>query len=82
LVATAVLQVLIVEFGSIAFKVADDGLEAKYWLVSLLLGAGSLPVQQLINILFRLGQNYNGHRNRSRREKFGHLTTKRANGVV
>ena len=54
LLTTAVLQVLIVEFGTVAFAVADGGLEAKYWGLSLLIGAGSLPVQQIINILFAL----------------------------
>ena len=42
------------EFGTVAFAVADGGLEAKYWGLSLLIGAGSLPVQQIINILFAL----------------------------
>jgi Ca2+ transporting ATPase len=80
LFTTAVLQVLIVEFGSIAFKVVEGGLDAKYWGVSLMLGAGSLPVQQVINVLFRMGQKHIVSRNRKRSTKLGHMTTKRTNG--
>jgi Ca2+ transporting ATPase len=80
LFTTAALQVLIVEFGSIAFKVVDGGLDAKYWGVSLALGLGSLPVQQVINVLFRMGQEHNISRNRKRSAKLGHMTTKRTNG--
>lgn len=54
LFTTAVLQVLIVEFGSVAFAVKEGGLEAKYWGLSLLIGFGSLPVQQVINVLYML----------------------------
>ena len=56
LATTAALQVLIVEFGSVAFAVADDGLELKYWGLCLLLGFGSLPAQQVINVLFKIAQ--------------------------
>ncbi|GAX19347.1 hypothetical protein FisN_4Lu447 [Fistulifera solaris] len=55
-ITTAVLQALIVEFGSIAFKVADDGLELKYWIVSMVLGLGAFPVYQIIHLFFRLFQ--------------------------
>ena len=34
--------------------VVDGGLEGKYWALSMGIGAGSLPVQQLINVVFRL----------------------------
>ena len=54
LVTTAVLQVLIVEFGSVAFAVADGGLDGRFWLLSLIIGAGSLPVQQIINVVYML----------------------------
>jgi len=76
-ITTACLQALIVEFGSIAFKVAEEGLEAKYWGLSLLLGLGSYPVQQIINALFRMGQDHNVYRKRnaSRRVRFGNMTT-------
>ena len=54
LLTTAVLQVLIVEFGSVAFAVADGGLDAQFWGLSMLIGFGSLPVQQVINVLYLL----------------------------
>lgn len=54
LFTTAVLQVLIVEFGSVAFAVYEGGLSAKFWGYSLLIGFGSMPVQQVINVLFML----------------------------
>jgi len=80
LFTTAVLQALIVEFGSIAFSVADGGLEAKYWLLSLVLGALSLVVQQAINAVYRLGQRYNVHKNKKRKLKYGHLSAQKING--
>ena len=43
-----------VELGGKAMHVADDGLEGKYWGLSIGVGFGSLPVQQLINVIFRL----------------------------
>ena len=52
LFTTSVLQVIMVEFGGKAMHVADGGLDAKYWGLSIGLGVGSFPVQQIINILF------------------------------
>ena len=78
---TAVLQALIVQFGSLAFNVVQGGLSAKYWGLSLVLGASTLVVQQVINIIYRLGQRYNIHKNRSRSRKDGQLTTQRTNGA-
>ena len=72
---TSVFQVLIVQYGSVAFAVAEGGLDLKYWGLSLLLGAGSLPVQQVINLLYRLGKNYKVLRNRKRLKKNGNLAT-------
>jgi Ca2+ transporting ATPase len=80
LLTTSVLQVLIVEFGSLAFHVADNGLEGKYWALCMLLGFGSLPVQQVINVCYRAGQHYTGIRMRKRIAKDGAMTTMRANG--
>jgi len=77
LLTTAILQALIVEFGSIAFKVHGDGLSAKYWGISLAFGAGSMPVQQIINVCFGLGQQYNISRNATRVQKVGRETTER-----
>jgi len=52
LIVTAVLQVIMVEFGGKAMHVTDDGLSLKFWLMSLAFGAASLPVQQVINVLY------------------------------
>jgi len=54
LFTTSVLQVIMVEFGGLAMHVADGGLSLKYWGISIAIGFGSLPVQQVINVLFRL----------------------------
>ena len=67
LVTTAGLQVLIVQFGSVAFSVADDGLDAEYWGISMALGAGSLIVQQIINIFYHVAQHMNGTKRQPKR---------------
>lgn len=64
---TSILQVIIVEFGSIALGVVEGGLSADRWGLCLLIGAVPLPVQQIINIIFRIGSNFHGSRNSSRR---------------
>lgn len=79
LITTAFLQVLIVEFGSLAFHVAEEGLEAKYWGLCMALGAGSLPVQQVINLIFKSFQTYKGTRHKRRLQKDGHMSTERIN---
>ena len=53
LIITSILQVIMVEFGGKAMHVADGGLKGNYWALSIGIGAVSLPVQQLINIVFR-----------------------------
>eukprot|EP00934_Nitzschia_sp_Nitz4_P007245 Nitzschia sp. Nitz4//scaffold135_size62275//37135//40838//NITZ4_006354-RA/size62275-augustus-gene-0.4-mRNA-1//1//CDS//3329535575//7235//frame0 len=80
LLTTSALQALIVEFGSVAFAVADDGLSPKFWGLSFALGAGSLPVQQVINVLYAAGVQYKGYRvqNRLARDRF--LATQEAQG--
>jgi len=80
LITTAVLQALIVQYGSLAFHVADDGLEAKYWGLCMALGFGSLPVQQVINVMYRVGQHYKGIRLQKRVARDRSMTTMRANG--
>jgi hypothetical protein len=60
------LQVLIVEFGSVAFHVSEGGLEGKFWALSLSLGFGSLIWQQVINLFYHLGLKYKGYRMRRR----------------
>jgi Ca2+ transporting ATPase len=74
LVSTAFLQVLIVQFGSVAFHVSEGGLSIKYWLVCLGIGAGELVWHQVINVLYLLGQKYNGLRNSKRLQKAGSLS--------
>ena len=74
LVSTSIMQAIIVEFGSIAFSVHEDGLEPKFWALSLVLGSMSLVVQQVINLFYRCGQRYNIYKNKKRTLKYGHLT--------
>jgi Ca2+ transporting ATPase len=77
-ITTAGLQALIVEFGSIAFHVAEEGLTWQMWLLSLILGVGSFPIQQIINLLYRACQLFtNNHRMKKRRSKYGHLATQK-----
>ena len=78
LLVTSALQAIIVEFGSVAFHVAEDGLSARFWGVSLVLGVGSLPVQQLINLLYRSGLNYKNWRLNKRKARNAKLTHQRA----
>ena len=53
---------MIVEYGSIAFHVYAGGLPAKYWGISMAFGLGSLPIQQIINVLYTLSKKYKGYR--------------------
>ncbi|KAL7581414.1 hypothetical protein ACA910_021998 [Epithemia clementina (nom. ined.)] len=69
LLVTAGLQALIVEFGSLAFSVSEDGLDAEQWLLCLILGAGSLVIQQMINVIYRLAQTFNVRRHSRRLAK-------------
>ena len=75
LLTTAILQVLIVQFGSVAFSVADGGLDAQYWGISLAIGAVSLPVRQIINLIYfilkRLGCGKGGAKKASTPEANG-----------
>lgn len=66
LLITSILQVIIVEFGSVAFHVSEGGLTWKYWVISLAFGMGSLPVQQVINVLYRICSRYKSWRNMRR----------------
>jgi Ca2+ transporting ATPase len=69
LLGTSVLQVLIVQYGGKALHVADGGLSAKYWGISLALGFGSLPVQQIINVIFRFSSHSRRHLRQRKRIK-------------
>lgn len=72
LFSTAILQILIVQFGSVAFKVAEGGLSLQHWALSLFLGALSLIVQQIINVLYFCGQWFHIYRTRiSRKDSYG-----------
>jgi P-type Ca2+ transporter type 2B len=77
LLITSALQVIIVEFGSIAFHVAEGGLDAKYWGWSILLGSGELVVQQIINIIYYASEKYVVRRNVTRAQKNSNLITQR-----
>lgn len=80
LLATVVLQVLIVQFGTVAFHVVEGGLNAKYWAITVGIGALSLPVQQLINYMYWIGQKYNSWRISRRRAKNYALAFRIADG--
>jgi len=60
LLTTAVLQVIMVEFGGQAMHVHEDGLSAEYWGYSLAFGVASLPIQQVINVFYSLFSRYYG----------------------
>jgi Cation transporting ATPase, C-terminus len=70
-VTTAALQALMIEFGSVAFKVSSKGLNLKYWLISLAIGFGVLPWQQVINFFFWFSQQYKVKRNEKRKRAAG-----------
>jgi len=78
LIATAVLQVLIVQFGREAFSVITDGLDLRGWIISICIGAISLPVQQIINIVYTAGLKFNGFRLDKRRRRDASLTVRRS----
>ena len=69
LLVTSVLQVFIIQFGGKALHVATGGLPGELWALSLILGAFTLPFQQVINILFKLGLNAKSWRQRSRMQR-------------
>jgi hypothetical protein len=80
-IVTACLQALIVQYGSIAFHVSENGLSAKYWGWSLLFGSMELPIQQIINVIYRAGQRYKINRNKKRSQRSHNLITQRTNGT-
>jgi hypothetical protein len=43
-----------VEFGGLAMHVVEGGLDGKYWAISMAFGAGSLIVQQVINLVYTM----------------------------
>ena len=78
-ITTSMLQVLIVQFGSIAFHVAEGGLSLRYWGLCVGLGLISFPVQQIINVLYKLGKHYKGIRNKRRLLKGASLSKRSTN---
>eukprot|EP00571_Detonula_confervacea_P007961 CAMPEP_0172314158 /NCGR_PEP_ID=MMETSP1058-20130122/21825_1 /TAXON_ID=83371 /ORGANISM="Detonula confervacea, Strain CCMP 353" /LENGTH=1201 /DNA_ID=CAMNT_0013027949 /DNA_START=27 /DNA_END=3629 /DNA_ORIENTATION=- len=60
LLTTAVLQVIMVEFGGKAMHVHEDGLSPELWGISIAFGIASLPIQQVINILYLFFHRYYG----------------------
>jgi hypothetical protein len=78
-IITSILQVLIVQFGSIAFHVSESGLSIRLWALTVGMGLISFPVQQVINILYRWGINYRVHRNKNR-HKWNASFSKRSTG--
>jgi Ca2+ transporting ATPase len=52
LLSTAGLQVVMVQFGGNAMHVSEGGLDLDLWGYSIAFGAGSLPIQQVINLLY------------------------------
>mmetsp|Transcript_17421 Transcript_17421/g.36237 ORF Transcript_17421/g.36237 Transcript_17421/m.36237 type:complete len:1249 (+) Transcript_17421:100-3846(+) len=55
LIITACLQVIMVQYGDKAMHVVEGGLSAEYWGISIGFGAGSLPIQQVINVVYTWG---------------------------
>jgi Ca2+ transporting ATPase len=54
LIATSGLQCIMVELGGKAMHVHDNGLDGKYWALSLGIGLFSLPWQQTVNFVFKI----------------------------
>jgi len=67
LLGTAIIQVLMVEQGQQAIRAHTGGLSGKLWGVCIAIGAGSLPMQQLINVLYMLGQKYKPWRSKHKK---------------
>ena len=77
LLTTAVLQVIMVEFGGQAMHVHEDGLSGEYWAISMVFGVASLPIQQVINVLYScLHHHYGFWRERRRLKSQRRLSTR------
>jgi Ca2+ transporting ATPase len=79
LLTTALLQVVMVEFGGVAMHVHDEGLDGQYWAISMAFGAGSLIVQQVINLVYKgIGERtYHMWRDRKRVDLSRRISTMR-----
>jgi Ca2+ transporting ATPase len=60
LLSTAGLQVVMVQFGGNAMHVSEGGLDLDLWGYSIAFGAGSLPIQLVINLFFTFYCRYFG----------------------
>jgi hypothetical protein len=60
--------------------VSEGGLSGRYWGLSILFGVISLPVQQVINVVFSAGVSYKGYRMKKRLKRQSHMTTQQVNG--
>jgi membrane protein implicated in regulation of membrane protease activity len=78
MVFTAAMQAVIVQFGGAPMHCIEGGLPASYWGLSLLLGSGALPVQQVINaVLFVAGKSKQRLRQKERYKRDRALVGKR-----
>ena len=66
-----------VEFGGQAMHVHEDGLSGELWGISIAFGAGSIPIQQVINVLYAFVHSYWGlFRERRRLKRSRRLSTR------
>jgi len=77
-IATAVLQTLIIMFFGEVFHTYTEGLSLYYWAICILFGLGSFPVQQVINIIFRHASSYKSWMKSKRLEKDNILLSSRS----
>lgn len=81
LLVTSILQVVIVQYGSVAFHVVP--LSLYYWGICLAFGASSLVVQQIINLfIIETDTRYKSWRMPNRRKKYYSLSKRSINGLL
>ncbi len=61
--------------------VADGGLPGDLWALSLILGSFSIPFQQVINLIYKLGLNAKAWRQKSRLKRDASLRLWHQNNV-
>lgn len=76
IISTSILQVIIVQFLGVAFHVKEGGIYLSDWIVCIILGFMSLPVQQVINCIYSTGKQYRLWKNERRLRKAGNLATR------
>ncbi|KAL7540993.1 hypothetical protein ACHAXR_010547 [Thalassiosira sp. AJA248-18] len=69
LFTTAVLQIIMVEFGGKAMHVHEEGLSGELWAYSIVFGVISIPMQWVINLLYSFSHRYYGVWRERRRVK-------------